>query len=153
MSKYLTWLRSYVGHAAIINNGAALIITNENDEVLLQKRYKDKDIWGIIGGSMDYGESLEETAMREAREEIECDIQIEYLIGVYSKFFIECPNEDKVQAVTALFKAKIIRGIPKLNEEETFGLSYFPKNQLPQIDTHQLIFINDYFSGKVGIWK
>jgi len=102
---------------------------------------------------MDYGESLDETAIREAREEIGCEIQIDYLIGVYSRFFVTCSNGDQLQAVTALFGASVVGGQMRTDDVETFGLGYFSQKELPEIDTHQLVFIEDYFSGKRGVWR
>ena len=61
---YIQELRLLVGHHPLIMAGAAVLIFDEQNRLLLQHR-KDNQQWGLIGGSMEIGESLEETAKRE----------------------------------------------------------------------------------------
>ena len=65
---YVRELRSLIGHRPLIITGAAVLIFNQDNCLLMQHR-KDNQQWGLIGGSMEIGESLEETARREVLEE------------------------------------------------------------------------------------
>lgn len=65
---YIMDLRREVGTKPLIMVGASVLIFNENNELLLQHR-KDNACWGLIGGSMELGETLEEVAIREMYEE------------------------------------------------------------------------------------
>ncbi|GLO66088.1 MULTISPECIES: NUDIX domain-containing protein [Oceanobacillus] len=65
--EYYKYLRQYVGHRPIILPGSVVIILNEKNEGLLQKRHDGS--WGLPGGLMDLEESFEEVAMREVFEE------------------------------------------------------------------------------------
>ena len=60
---YISELRKYIGHQPIISVGATVLVFNEKNEILLNLR-ADTGTWGIIGGGMEPGESLEETASR-----------------------------------------------------------------------------------------
>ncbi|MDX5475211.1 MAG: NUDIX domain-containing protein, partial [Bacillaceae bacterium] len=60
--EYYKYLRQYVGKRPIILPGSVVIIINEKNEVLLQKRHDST--WGLPGGLMDLGESFEEVAKR-----------------------------------------------------------------------------------------
>ena len=66
-----------------------IIIFNENDRnnnfILIKRKNEPyKDHWAIPGGFVDYGETVEDAAIREAKEETTVDIDIEELFGVYS---------------------------------------------------------------------
>lgn len=65
---YIRWIRSYVGNQEIILNFSGGILTNQNNEILLQLR-SDKKLWGLPGGAIEKGESVERAAIREVLEE------------------------------------------------------------------------------------
>lgn len=59
------------------------VIVNEQQQVLLLKATYADLAWGLPGGGLDVGETMHEALLRECREELGCDITIEYLSGVY----------------------------------------------------------------------
>jgi len=59
------------------------VITNDKLEVLVLKANYGKGHWGLPGGALDPDETIHEALVRECKEEINCDITIEYLSGVY----------------------------------------------------------------------
>jgi len=65
---YIEALRRKIGSQAIILVGATVLVYNDEDKILFQYRNDSKD-WGLPGGAMELGESLEETAYRELYEE------------------------------------------------------------------------------------
>lgn len=154
MSDYIKWIRDKVGKETIILNFSGACIINENNELLLQKRSEKDDIWGIPGGAVEVGESIEESAIREIKEETGLDISLEYLIGVYSKYFIEYPNGDKAQSICYFFKGNVVDGDLNIDEKETFDLKYFAKDKLPNIFVQQHIdAIEDFYNDKKGVFK
>ena len=64
-----------------------IFIYNENHEFILIKRKNDpyKDSWALPGGFVDYGETTENAAIREAKEETSIDVELERLFNVYSE--------------------------------------------------------------------
>ncbi|MCL2499767.1 MAG: NUDIX domain-containing protein [Defluviitaleaceae bacterium] len=154
MGDYIKWIRGKVGHEKIFLNCSGACIVNENNEILLQKRNKEDDIWGIPGGIVEIGESIEEAAIREVKEETGLDIKIENLIGVYSKYFFEYHNGDKAQTICYAFRANVIGGTLNIDNNETYDLQYFNRHNLPTLFAQQHTdMINDFFDKKVGVYR
>ncbi|MCB1325705.1 MAG: NUDIX hydrolase [Spirochaetales bacterium] len=62
---------------------ADVIIEVSGGVVLIERRNPPKG-WAIPGGFVDMGESLEQAAMREAREETGLSVELTALLGIYS---------------------------------------------------------------------
>lgn len=59
------------------------VITNTVGEVLLLKAtYGDKH-WGLPGGGLDPNETIHQALQRECFEELGCEVDVQYLSGVY----------------------------------------------------------------------
>lgn len=129
---YIQNLRKKVGHDPILTAGVGLFVFNEKNEVLMQLR-TDYNQWGLPGGSMELGESFEETASRELKEETNLDIDELELLKVLSgkDTYREYPNGDKLYDITAIFVIKKYHGKLKVNDEESKKLEYFNVNNLP----------------------
>jgi ADP-ribose pyrophosphatase YjhB (NUDIX family) len=154
MNDYIKWIRGKVGHDVIIINCSIVCITNEKGEILLQKRSEKDDVWGLLGGAVEIGESIEEAAIREVKEETGLDIKIDYLVGVYSKYFIQYPNGDSVQAICNLFKGSVTGGYINIDNIETFDLQFFDKDNIPRLFFHQHIdMLNDFFENRTGVFR
>ena len=81
-----------------------IFIYNENNEFILIKRKNDpfKDCWALPGGFVDYGETTEHAAIREAKEETSIDVELERLFNVYSD-----PDRDpRRHTVSVLYLAR-----------------------------------------------
>jgi ADP-ribose pyrophosphatase YjhB (NUDIX family) len=84
----------------------------ESDNVVLIKRLNPPSGWALPGGFVDYGESVEQTAEREAMEETGLDIRITSLVGVYS-----APGRDpRFHTITTVFAATA-DGEPKAGDD------------------------------------
>jgi len=56
------------------------------DLILLRRGFDPgKGLWTFPGGFVDLGESVEDAARREVREELEIDVDLGGLVGVYSR--------------------------------------------------------------------
>lgn len=83
MSEYIKSLRQHLGHTPLLQVGASVIVINEAGQMLMQQR-TDCGSWGYAGGSVELGESVEQTAERELFEETGLKAQKLELLGVYS---------------------------------------------------------------------
>ena len=129
--EYYKFLRQYVGHQPIILPGAVVIILNRANEVLLQKRYDGG--WGLPGGLMEMGESLEDTAKREVLEETGLVVTDLQLLGVFSgpDYYLKVSNGDELYSVTAVYYTRNVQGDLVIDYHESETMLYCPLANLP----------------------
>ena len=126
-----------INHIPFIQTGAAIIIRNENGQILLQER-TDRNKWGLPGGCQDLGEDLRFTAVREAYEETGIkldpyDIElIDTLSGESRKNSYS--NGDIVYNNTSLYLADVsMEDASNLKgDSETKRLQFFNPNEVPE---------------------
>jgi 8-oxo-dGTP diphosphatase len=83
---------------------ADIFIFDDDFNFILIKRRNEpfKDYWALPGGFVEYGESVETAAVREAKEETSIDVELKNLVNVYSK-----PDRDpRGHTITVAFTAK-----------------------------------------------
>ncbi|MET9499822.1 NUDIX domain-containing protein [Streptomyces sp. NPDC006552] len=85
-----------------------MIVVDFSGRILLLER-ADTGGWGLPGGFMDPGESLEETARREVMEEVGLEVDELRLMNVFSgpEQYYQYPNKDRVFNVTAAYTATV----------------------------------------------
>ncbi|WDV44941.1 NUDIX hydrolase [Clostridiaceae bacterium M8S5] len=129
---YIDDLRKYIGTKPIIMVGANVIIINKKGEVLLHHR-TDRDWWGLPGGAMELGESLQETAIREAKEEVNLVCQNLKLMNLYSgkELYYKYPDGNEVYNVTATYVCKDYSGEIKVEKTEGRDAKFFSIEELP----------------------
>ena len=142
---YIEEIRELVGHRPLILVGALVIVVNEKKEILLQQRTSPYGIWGIPGGLMELGESVEETGRRELFEETGITVGKLNLIDIFSgsEYFVKCANSDEFYSVTmAYYSDEIIKGKLINNEEEALELRYFKiDGKILMKSTNQVLFV------------
>ncbi len=65
---YIRYLRGMIGNKPAIFVAAVILIRDSSGRLLLQRR-SDDGTWGVVGGIMNLGETVEEAARREVFEE------------------------------------------------------------------------------------
>lgn len=81
-----------------------IFIFDDNFNFILIKRKNDpyKGCWALPGGFVDYGETVESAAIREAKEETSIDVELKDLVNVYSN-----PDRDpRRHTITIAYTAK-----------------------------------------------
>lgn len=140
---YITNLRKYIAHKPLINIGATVLVFNEKNEILLNLR-SDTNTWGIIGGGIELGESLEQTAARELLEETNLTAERFELIDLLSgeDLYFKYPNGDETYTVIALYRAVNVLGELKINDGESVKLKYFSLDTLPELESRARYIID-----------
>ncbi len=107
----------------IIERGGA---RSQVPEIVLIERKNPPKGWALPGGFVDYGESVEEAAIREAKEETGLDVELTHLLGVYSR----PDRDDRFHTISTVFVA---RATGRLQAgDDASKAQFFATTQLPQ---------------------
>lgn len=120
------------------------IIINIEGKIVLIKRKNPPYGWALPGGFVDYGETVENAAIREAKEETGLDLKNMKQFHVYSE-----PSRDpRGHNISVVFTAEG-KGIPKASDDaKEIGL--FSQNDLPKdIAFDHREILEDYFKSNI----
>jgi ADP-ribose pyrophosphatase YjhB (NUDIX family) len=95
--------------------------------VVLIQRKNPPYGWALPGGFVDYGESVEEAARREAKEETNLDITLKRLFGVYS----DPARDSRGHTASVVFVASG-KGVPEARDDAD-GFALFARDSLPSV--------------------
>lgn len=101
---------------------AALVFIQQGETLLLVKQDYGLGYWSLPGGVMEAGESIDQAAMREVKEETGLEIRLGRLIGVYSM-----AGEG---ALALTFEGSVAGGELRA-DGEICQAEYFPMDRLP----------------------
>ena len=103
--------------------GAFAVIFDEHRRVLLCHR-RDVDAWNLPGGGVESGELPDQAAIRETKEEVGLEVEVERLVGVYGK-----PEKDEF---IFAFHCRVVGGAlvatDESDENRYFALDALPPN-------------------------
>ncbi len=120
-----------------------IIIELESGGIILIRRKNPPPGWALPGGFVDYGESLETAAVREALEETTLQVQLVELFHVYSD-----PNRDPRQHTLSTVFIATASGTPR-GEGDAAEARIFSEQDLPaQLAFDHSQILRDYFRYK-----
>jgi 8-oxo-dGTP diphosphatase len=119
------------------------IIIEFQGSIVLIKRKNPPEGWALPGGFVDYGETLESAALREAKEETGLNIELTKQFHTYSD-----PKRDaRHHTITTVYIAKA-HGSP-IAGDDAKEAGIFKRGALPeQIAFDHREILNDYFTGR-----
>ena len=91
-----------------------MVVLNKGNKILLVRHRKgNRRYWVLPGGRLEYGETFEECAVRELKEETGLDVEVERFL-----FLSEALAPDRSRHIVNIFiKAKVIGGTIKVGDE------------------------------------
>lgn len=119
-----------------------VVIVNENDEILFQKRSRFKrtnpNKWGICGGKVNLGETPLEAGIRETMEEIG-------ILLNKNEFNFLGTNTNKKEHFTVYYVRKNVEvNECKLQKEEVEEVKYFKIEELQELDNEGLEWLENW---------
>lgn len=115
----------------IVRIGTGILIVNDQGQILMGKRHGSHGVgtWGLIGGYIEFGETFEQAARREAMEEVGVELTDIRVIKPVSYFF----DDGAKHHISIYMAARIANGTPRICEPHKMTeLRFVDWNNLPQ---------------------
>ncbi|USG67423.1 NUDIX domain-containing protein [Brevibacillus ruminantium] len=132
MSLYYQELREKYGSGLLFMPAVAGIIRNESGQILLGRKHRE-ELWGLIAGAIEIGETPAQAVCREVWEETGLQVEPKKIIGVFGgkghRFTYQ--NGHQVEYLTIVFACGILGGELHPMNEEMGELRYFDESALP----------------------
>lgn len=115
---------------------ASAVVTDDAGRILLQRR-TDNGLYALPGGTMDLGESLPGTTVREVQEETGLDVEITGLVGTYTdpRHIIAYSDGEVRQQFNVCFTARITGGELRISNEST-DLQFVSPTEIENLPIH-----------------
>lgn len=126
---------------------ATAIIPFQPDKILLIKRrtLPFREYWALPGGRVDPGETVEQTIVREVKEETGLNVTVVSKIGDYHEQGAQGGVE--YDYYPACFLVKIADGAIKKQESEIADIKFFSLSEVPEaLAFKHAEMINDYLA-------
>ncbi|WP_281066118.1 NUDIX domain-containing protein [Nocardia albiluteola] len=119
--------------------GASALVVDDSGRVLMQRR-GDSGNWSLPGGIMEVGETLEECAVRETKEETGLDIEITGLLGIYTdpEHVIEYSDGEVRQEFAIVYYGRATGGTIEVSHEST-SVRFLSSAELESVPVHPTV--------------
>ncbi len=125
-------------------------VPDEEGRILLQHRV-DNDLWALPGGTHDFGESIEDTVIREIKEETGLDVEVTGLVGIYTdpRHVIAYSDGEVRQQFTLAFRTRVLGG-RLAHDRESHELRWVAQKELDGLRIHpsMRLRIDHYFQAR-----
>ena len=127
---------------------AAVLITNDESHILMVQQAYGKQFYAFPGGVVDPGEIPPETAMREAKEEVDVEVTLDYIIGTYLLKGGGWPD-----IFASVYAGHIVSGTPSNPDpDEIASFDWHSVDEMPaHLPPDVSAALEDFKAGKRGV--
>lgn len=134
---------------SVVPSTTAVVVDSQGRIALVHR--KDNGLWALPGGGMELGESIEDCAIREVKEETGLDVEITGLVGVYTnpRHVIEYSNGEVRQQFSLCYTTSLMGGTLTYDEEST-DIAWVTPADIPGLTMHpsMRLRIQHYLDGR-----
>jgi len=112
--------------------GIGIVIFNDKNQMLWGKRSYDPIGWSMAGGHLEYGETLEDCAIREALEETNLEIKNIEALTFSENLPIEGKREFHSVSIYIFCRAKDSSKLKNMEPHKCDGWEWFDLDNLPK---------------------
>ena len=104
---------------------------------LLMVHRADNDLWALPGGGHELGESIEDTVIREVKEETGIDVEVTGLVGLYTNpaHVMAYDDGEGRQQFSLCFRARVLGG-QLANSPESKAVRWVPIGEVDALNIH-----------------
>jgi len=148
MSPYLAAVRAKLGPDLLMMPSVCGCVFDDEGRLLMAE-HGDVGLWAAPGGAVDPDERPEDAVRRELREELDIDVRVRGVIGVYGgpEFRTRYPNGHECAYMIAMYGCELVSGTPTpdgdeirdarwVREDELAGLRLTPWSPLALPDAY-----------------
>jgi len=143
--KFILDLREKIGHDLLWLTGISAIVLDDDERLLLVRR-ADTGRWSLPAGILEPGEQPAVAMLREIHEETGVEAEIERLVSIDALPPGSYPNGDQVQFLDLCFRCRPLRGEPRVNDDESLDVRWWPLNALPDLTAREQACIKNALS-------
>jgi 8-oxo-dGTP diphosphatase len=109
---------------------SSIIIKKDNKLLLVKEKQNDNREWWVFpGGGVEFGETLEDAALREIKEELGLDVEIKEFLGFKEVIF----PKHEYHTIVFFFIADPLDG--EINKiDEILDVGYFTAEEIKNLD-------------------
>ena len=117
----------------------------EGKGIVLIFRKNEPRAWALPGGFVDYGETLEQAALREAKEETDLDLEIESMVQFHT--YSDPRRDPRRHTISTVFIAQAT-GRPRPGDDAERAGVFTEENLPPSLAFDHGKILRDYFSSR-----
>ena len=112
------------------------VVLDDRGRIALVHR-KDNGLWALPGGGMELGESIEDCAVREVKEETGLDVEITGLVGVYTnpRHVMKYDDGEVRQQFSLCYTTRLLGGEFAFDSEST-DIAWVEPDSISELRMH-----------------